>query len=113
MDLTLSTINGVLVAQTSGPIDEGCRELFRERLHPHLAESGSKLAVDLSQATRVTSQGLANLVTLAAHANTTSSRVVFCAPSPYLRSVLATTKLDTFLAIAPSLSDALLALSSS
>ena len=110
MDLTLAYENEVLVAQAVGFIDETCSELFRDRLHPHLATRGAKLVVDLSQTTRVNSAGLASLVTLAAHANTISSQVVFCAPPPYVRSVLAATKLDGFLNVAPSFAEALLKL---
>jgi anti-anti-sigma factor len=108
MELTLSYEDRVLVAQASGFIDETCLELFRDRLHPHLSTRGAKLVVDLSQTTRANSAGLAALVTLTAHANTISSQVIFCAPPPYVRSVLAATKLEGFLNVAPSLAEALL-----
>lgn len=107
MDLNLTTVEGVLVAHASGVIDDTSRDPFREQLHPHLAVRGGKLIVDLSQATRITSPGLAQLVTLAAHANTTSSHVVFCAPTPYVRTVLSATRLDSYLTVEPTLEEAL------
>jgi hypothetical protein len=39
--------------------------------------------------------------------------VVFCAPTPYVRTVLAATRLDGFLVVVPTLRDALARLSAS
>lgn len=112
MELTLNHEDGVMIARVQGIIDESSREVFRERVHPQLSQRGARLVVDLSGADRANSVGLASLVMLTTQANTVSSRVVFCSPPPYIRGVLAATKLDSFLEVAPSLEDAILRLTS-
>lgn len=100
MELTLSKHDGHVIAHTSGPIDESAREAFREHLHPIVGMRDSRLIIDLSQSTRINSQGLSHLVTLVAHANTSGSRVVLCGVPPFVSVVLSVTRLNQFFELA-------------
>lgn len=106
MDLTVSQHDGYALAQLSGPLDETARPLFRDQLHPLVAQSGTRLIVDLSGSTRINSPGIGNLVALVADANTNNSRVIFCCPSPFIAGVLSVTKLDTYFEMAPTVEQA-------
>jgi len=105
MDVTFVPHQGYVLAQTRGPIDEAARDVFQNQLHPLVAD-GSRLILDLADSQRIDSQGVSNLVTLVAHANTNSSRVIFCNLQPYVATVLAVTKLDKFFDVAPTLDEA-------
>lgn len=102
MQLTLTHGDDHTLAQTTGPIDESAREAFREALHPIVAQPGSKLIIDLTNSPRINSQGVSNLVTLVAHANTSGSRVILRNVPPFIAVVFSVTRLDQFFEIAPS-----------
>ena len=106
MEVTFVPHDGYLLARTSGPINEAARDAFLQQLHPLVAD-GTRLILDLAGSERIDSQGVSNLVTLVAHANTNSSRVIFCNLQPYVAQVLSVTKLDKFFDVAPSLDEAI------
>lgn len=99
MDLTLSQHEDHVIAHTSGLLDESARQPFREHLHPIVGNSGGRLIIDLSQSPRINSQGLSNLVTLVAHANTSGSRVVLRNVPPFVAVVFNVTRLNQFFEI--------------
>ena len=99
MDLTLSHHDGLVIAHTSGPLDESARDPFRQHLHPIVGNNGSRLIIDLSQSPRINSQGLSNLVTLVAHANTSGSRVILRNVPPFIAVVFNVTRLNQFFEI--------------
>jgi anti-anti-sigma factor len=103
MEVSLSSLNGLAVATTRGPLDESAREPFREHLHPLVGQKGMRLIVDLAGSPRVNSAGIGNLVALTADANTNESRVVLCNLQPYVSMVIGVTKLDRFFTIATNL----------
>jgi anti-anti-sigma factor len=105
MEVTFVPNEGYVLAQTSGPINDAARDVFQQQLHPLVAD-GTRLILDLAGSERIDSQGVSNLVTLVAHANTSSSRVIFCNLQPYVATVLSVTKLDKFFDIAPTLDEA-------
>jgi anti-anti-sigma factor len=105
MEVTFVPNDGYVLARTRGPIDESARDVFQNQLHPLVAD-GTRLILDLADSQRIDSQGVSNLVTLVAHANTNSSRVIFCNLQPYVATVLSVTKLDKFFDVAPSLDEA-------
>jgi anti-anti-sigma factor len=106
MEVNLSSLNGLPVATTRGPLDESAREPFREHLHPLVGQKGTRLIVDLGGSPRVNSAGIGNLVALTADANTNESRVVLCNLQPYVSMVIGVTKLDRFFTIATDLETA-------
>ena len=102
MDLTVSRQEGYLLAAATGRIDDSADGLFREHLFPSLARAGANVVLDLSQAKFISSHGIGHLVSLAAHANTNSSRVILAACSPFVAIVLTRCKLDGFFEMAES-----------
>jgi anti-anti-sigma factor len=102
MDLTVSRKEGYVLAATTGQIDDSADGLFREHLFSLLAQSGTNVVLDLSQSQLITSHGIGHLVSLAAHANTNSSRVILAACSPFVSIVLSRCKLDGFFETADS-----------
>lgn len=107
MELNVSHHEGYVVAQTTGPVDESCAELFREYLHPLVRERGTNLILDLGGSPRINSDGVSRIVLLAADANTVGSRVILMAPAPFVRNVFSLTKLDTFFEIVGDLPEAI------
>jgi len=105
IELTVSHEAGCVLARTSGRIDEWAAGPFREQLYPLVGQSGTQVVLDLSQSNFISSHGIAQLVTLVAHANTNGSRVILAACSPFVSIVLERCKLNTFFEIAPSVAD--------
>ena len=106
MELHVSHEEGYVLAAASGFVDDSAGDLFREHLHPLVGQQGTKLILDLSQAKRINSEGLAQLVLLATNANTHSSRVVLAACSSFISVVLGRSKLDQFFEVAETVAGA-------
>ncbi len=107
MELSVSHEEGYVLAKTAGFVDDAAQELFRESLHPLVGHSGTHVVLDLSQSNYITSEGIAQLVSLASHANTTGSQVVLTACSPFISEVLSRCKLNKFFEMADTMSDAI------
>ncbi len=108
MELKVSHEEGYVLAATAGAVDDSARKLFRESLHPLVGHSGTKMVLDLSQSNYVNSDGIAQLISVAAHANTNGSRVVLAACSPFISVVLDRCKLNRFFEMADSVPNAIL-----
>ena len=80
---------------------------FRESLHPLVGQSGTNVVLDLSQSNFINSSGIGQLVSLVTHANTSGSRVVLAACSPFISEVLNRCKLNRFFEMADSVPDAI------
>ncbi len=98
MEIPVSDHGNYVLANTQGVIDESANELFREILHPVVAD-GKPLMVNLSGSPRINSRGIAALVALTIDANTKGSAVVFVEPAPFVANVLQISRLDTFLSL--------------
>ena len=107
MELQVSHEDGFVLATTTGPIDDASRDLFREALHPLVGQSGTKLVLDLSQSNFITSTGIGQLISVATHANSSGSRVVLAACSPFISVVLNRCKLNKFFDMAETTPDAI------
>ena len=107
MELKISHEEGYILAATAGTVDDAARELFRESLHPLVGQSGTNVVLDLSRSNFINSNGLAHLVSVVTHANTSSSRVVLAACSPFISEVLDRCKLNRFFEMADSVPDAI------
>jgi anti-anti-sigma factor len=102
MNLTLSYEDGYVLAVTEGRIDDPAGLVFRDRLWAVVEKAGTAVVLDLSQSPHMTSHGLGHLVSLAAHANSNSSRVILAACSPFVSIVLSRSRLDRFFETADS-----------
>jgi anti-sigma B factor antagonist len=107
MELQVSHETGYVFASTSGPIDASAAGLFREYLHPLVGQRGNKLVLDLSKSDRIDSAGIGALVLLVTHANTSSSRVLLTACSPFVSIVLNRSGLDRFFDTADTVAEAI------
>ncbi len=106
MQLEVWHAEGHVMAATAGPIDDSTGDDFRAQLHPLVGRRGTRLVIDLSGSPRINSEGIASLVRLVSDANTNGSRVVFAAPSTFVRNVISTTRLDKFFDLADTRADA-------
>jgi anti-anti-sigma factor len=107
MELHVSHEDGYVLASTIGPIDDDAKELFREYLHPLVGQRGTKVILDLSQSNFISSNGIGQLVSLVAHANTNSSRVILAACTSFVAIVLGRCKLDKFFELTDSVPEAI------
>ncbi|MCH7729452.1 MAG: STAS domain-containing protein [Planctomycetes bacterium] len=107
MNLSVSHHEGYILATISGPIEHTAKELFHEHLHPLVGQSGTKLVIDLADSLRVNSEGLSQLIRLVTYANTKGSRVIFTQPGSFITNVLGVTRLDGFLEVTDTLSEAI------
>ena len=107
MELNISHEEGYVLAATAGAVDDAARELFKELLHPLVGQSGTNVVLDLSQSSHISSDGIAQVVSLVTHANASGSRVVLAACSPFISEVLDRCKLNTFFEMADSVPDAI------
>jgi len=107
MELKISHEEGYVLAATVGTVDEAAREPFRELLHPLIGQRGTRIVLDLSQSNFINSNGIAHLVSLVTHANTSGSRVILAACSPFISEVLNRCKLNRFFEMADSVPDAI------
>ncbi len=107
MELEISHEEGYVLAKTIGTVDGDARKLFKESLHPLVGQGGTKVVLDLSRSKLINSDGIAQLVSVVTHANTSGSRVVLAACSPFISEVLARCKLNRFFDMADSVADAI------
>ncbi|MGO9110162.1 MAG: STAS domain-containing protein [Thermoguttaceae bacterium] len=107
MELKVSHEEGYVLASTIGAFNDAAKELFRESLHPLVGQSGTNVVLDLSQSNYITSDGIAQLISVVAHANTNGSRIVLAACSPFISVVLDRCKLNRFFEMADSVAEAI------
>jgi anti-anti-sigma factor len=107
MELQVIHEEGYVHAQTHGPIDDEAKELFREYLHPLIGQKGTKMILDLSQSNFISSNGIGHIVSLVAHANTNSSRVIITACTPFVGIAMNRCKLDKFFEMSDSVPSAI------
>ncbi len=106
MELKVDTSRAFPVACASGEIRSEDMQLFLDELHPLVAESGARLAVDLSGVTFVDSTGLTCLINLVTRARLSGARAVLVAPTSFVAGVFEVTNLDRWFEIVGSLDEA-------
>ena len=107
MELQIDTAGSFPIAQASGEIRSEDAQIFMDELHPLVAESGAKLAVDLSNVSFLDSTGLTSLINLVTRARLTGARAVLVAPTRFVAGVFEVTNLDRWFEIVKSLDDAI------
>ena len=107
MELKVSHEEGYVLAATVGAANDSAKEPFRELLHPLVGHRGTSVVLDLSRSAYIDSNGIAQLVSLVTHANSSGSRVVLAACSPFISEVLDRCKLNKFFEMAESVPDAI------
>jgi anti-anti-sigma factor len=94
MKLTVQQLNNVKLVHLEGEFGMTDPQVVADELQPIVADSGAKLAVDLSGLSQINSEGLNELINLVTRARLTDSRVVLISPSPFVRQVFSITRLD-------------------
>lgn len=101
--MEFSTEAGYTLVRLQGLLDESCKAAFDEHLHPLIDAGKPRFLIDLSGSDRVTSAGIGHLVTLVSRANAKGGSVVLVNLTPFVKSVLHTTKLTKFFDIEDSI----------
>jgi anti-anti-sigma factor len=107
MELKLSHEEGYILAATVGAMDDSATAPFKESLHPLVGQKRTRLVLDLSQSKYINSIGIGQLVSLVVHANTSGSRIILAACSPFIAVVLGRSKLNTFFEVVESVPEAI------
>jgi anti-anti-sigma factor len=102
-----SSTNGVTVARLEGALAGPNAQHLEAELRPIVSVNAARVVVDLANVNRVDSAGLGALVTLTCQSNLNQGRLVFARPTLFVAEVLTTTRLDTFLSLAPSMEEAM------
>ena len=98
MNVTIDRQTDYIFASIDGSIDSTTVAKFHDELKD-LGDGGSNVLIDLSRTDYINSDGLAEFLRLQNAAKEKSRQVVFISPSPLLRTVFQTTKLDSILRI--------------
>lgn len=96
MNIQIDTSGPYVLARISGMLTAQQAETFTERLHEYVHGDGAILAMELSQLTMLDSTGLAAMIGLVTRSRLSGGRVVLIAPSPFVRSILEVTHLDSW-----------------
>ena len=107
MELACTQEDGHILAACEGQLDETSNQAFRNSLHPLFSEPGVNVVVDISNVSRINSQGISAMVRLVADANTQGCRVIFAGPSPFVHEVLKVTRLDGYFEVTSSKAEAI------
>ncbi len=111
MNLTSESIGGVTVLRIAGELRDANQKEFAEAVQGHLDAGRSRLALEFSGLSYVSSAGLGAIVHVTAQANTRGGRIVLAAPSPFLTGVLEATRLNRYFELFPDVNAAVAALS--
>lgn len=90
--------DAVKVLPIGNMVGEGSRAVERA-VAPLVSDPGHCVLVDLSQVTRIDSQGLGILVSLTCRSNSNKGRLTFARPTPFVEEVVRVTQLHKFLSI--------------
>lgn len=102
MNLAVSYEDGYVFAVTEGRLDDSAGNVFRDQLWAAVEKAGTAVVLDLSHSPHMTSHGMGHLVSLVAHANSHSSRVILAACAPFVSIVFSRCRLDRFFETADS-----------
>lgn len=109
MEIESRQLGQVIVFSPKGDLTDG--QALIDQVSPYLDAELPRIVIDLSGVGMVSSSGLGVLVRLTAEVNTQQGRLVLADPSPFITSVLETTKLNSFFEIHRSVDAAVAAVS--
>ena len=106
MDISVDINGAFSVAKLSGGFDHADNQKLADELQPLVAESGARLAIEMSALNQINSAGLSELIGVVTRARLCRSRVVLVSPSAFVRHVLDVTRLDGWFDIVENVTDA-------
>lgn len=96
MEIQVSRAGGAAIVVINGPLGAGDSENLYERHVGRLIDEGERvLILDLSRVPRIDSIGLGGLVKMLVRMRKRGGTLKLAAPTPFVRNVLAITKLTT------------------
>ena len=108
MDLQIRRTGGATIVLINGPLGAGDSENLYEQNVTRLIDEGARLLIlDLSRVSRIDSIGLGGLVQTLVRMRTRGGCLKLAAPTPFVRNILAITKLTTVFEIHDSVDRAL------
>lgn len=110
MTIEVEDRNGTKVVRLRGEFGSERPGRFVRTVTELLRGPETRIIIDLSGVSYMSSTGLGELVQVTAQANTQEGRVVLAAPSAFVKGVLETTQLHRFFEIRPTVEEALAAL---
>jgi anti-anti-sigma factor len=110
MTIDVEDRSGVTIVRLRGEFGSEYPGRFVRTVTELLQGPQTRIVVDLSEVSYMSSTGLGELVRVTAQANTQEGRVVLAEPSPFVRGVLETTQLHRFFELHPTVDQALAAL---
>lgn len=111
MDLYIEQINQVTTVEIVGELDSTTAPEAQAKILP-LAEKGSKIILDMSNVTYMSSAGLRTLLVLYRRANENISRIVLAGVTEEVREIMSLTGFLDHFQIAENRNEALRALAS-
>lgn len=112
MEITIQTLEGISVAELKGEIDAKTAPTVTEKLLP-LMESGSKILVNLTQVSYMSSAGLRSLLSLYRQSTAKESKLLLVGLSEELQDTMSMTGFLDFFKTAETLEAGVSALKSS
>jgi anti-sigma B factor antagonist len=110
MDIQVTRAGGAAIVVINGPLGAGDSERLYERHVGRLIEEGERvLILDLSRVPRIDSIGLGGLVQMFVRMRNRGGNLRLAAPTPFVRNVLAITKLSSVFDIHDSVEHAITA----
>lgn len=106
MDIKIERGPTFVLANVAGKLGSDQAEDFTDTLSEHLKGPDTRLAIDLSSVSQITSKGLSALIDLVVRARVGGGQVVLVAPTAFVKGVLQITRLDTWLDIHDTVADA-------
>ncbi len=106
LSIRIEETPGFRIAHLDGEFTASSSEAAAGDLHEQVGQAGAKLAIDLSKVTVLDSTGLSILMNVVSRARLAAGQVVLVAPTPFVRSVFAVTKLDGWFEICDALDQA-------
>ena len=98
---------GITIVRPHGELGANEGLTLIEEVTEALNGRAARAIIDMSGVPSINSAGIGAVVRIRAQANTQEQTVVFANPSPLVSGVFATSKLDKFLEIYPSVDEAL------
>jgi len=107
MQFSIKERDGVQIVRLHGQLSGDDQNRMVQAVTNLLTGPGARVIVDLGDVQFMNSTGLGELVHIAAQGNVQEGRVMLANLSVFVEGVLATTRLDKFFEVSPTVEDAL------
>ena len=106
IEITIEDGGQYQIARVSGEFGADDGLVIADELSEHVSGEGAALVLELSALAFINSSGLAALMNLATRARLSHGKLVLVNPSPFVRGIFNTTRLDTWFDICETTQEA-------